>query len=182
MRCVVFMPEDEEGRSLAKLYVAFFQDRLEHSSKHPVTGERMLELPQLVQLDRGYIQHTINKDNCEEALTYAFRHLIDTVQVGTATENDEDISTTKIMGGSGLYVLSKSNNTDRVRFKPRNEASASARRDSNRSHLGAPSLGPHIRGSRSAGAAPPTTRRRHRSARQRGNRCPPTGNGLPSAG
>ncbi|KAH9226070.1 hypothetical protein K456DRAFT_43308 [Colletotrichum gloeosporioides 23] len=125
------MPEDEEGRSLADLYVAFFQDRLEHSSKHPVTGERMLELPQLGQLDRGYIQHTINKDDCEEALTYAFSHLIDTVQVGTTTENDEDISPTKIMGGSGL-------------FKPRSEASASARRDSESSRR-AVTRAPHQR-------------------------------------
>ncbi|KAE9568974.1 hypothetical protein CGMCC3_g14990 [Colletotrichum fructicola] len=114
MSCVVFVPEDEEGRSLADFYVTFFQDRLDHGSKHPVTGERILKIPQLGQLGRGYIQHTIKEDDCEEALTYALGHLIDTVRTGTSMENDGDINMAEMIGGLGLYVLSKTNDVDKA--------------------------------------------------------------------
>ncbi|KAK1840380.1 hypothetical protein CCHR01_16989 [Colletotrichum chrysophilum] len=52
------------------------------------------------------------KDDCEEALAYAFGHLIDTVRAGPSMENDEDINTAEMVGSSGLYILSKTNDVD----------------------------------------------------------------------
>lgn len=112
MRCVVFVPGDEEGRSLADFYVTFFQDRLDHGSKHPVTGELLLEIPQLRQLGRGYVHHAIKEDDCEEAPIYALGHLIETTRAGTGMENDEDINMAEMVGNSGMSVLSRTDDVD----------------------------------------------------------------------
>ncbi|KAF4895150.1 hypothetical protein CGCF415_v012020 [Colletotrichum fructicola] len=109
MRDTAFVTEDSGGRSLASLYITFFQDRLDHGSKSPSTSASLLQIP---KLNRSYNEYNIDKDFVIDTTIFAFGHLVDTFKSNSTMEEDEDIRLAETRGGSGLYYLATGRNSN----------------------------------------------------------------------